>query len=531
MPRLSDRAFHIVKTEIERRYTHNPEDQIERVILLARLEALREKKGAPMTRVQIWEVLSDVAPNFDQNVLMDAESVETDSPLLGVSVGVGAVAVLVATAIGMDSLTPRPSIGSSPAESSRFGDESPGAVTRSASQKAATEQGLAQGGKRAAGKLVGAEKGATSQQSFEKSSSENSSSEKSAEKGSGGDTAVANKSIADSADEDPEPRNVKNQLSKFFVRSEKTKRPNAFDTAKGLGWQAALKSQDPPHSVQHWRETAALWEEALAKLDQVSPLSPHYIQAQLKKAVYRDNLAEIRSRQAAAQQLARQATRAAVETVGETGGEISGQAVGLAVGQNASKLATPTAQASPQFSNPAFVNQAAQTGSAASSEAVNILDQDDVAQPEVVEDPIQVAKRYGWQAALASQNAPHPPDRWADISRLWQTALSVLNKVKPGDARYAEAQQVKASYQRNLAAIRDRYQQEQTATQSLQSLQASLRELNNSLTPDAVKYGRMEAILGKLKTIPSGTEAHVQAQQLIVETTAAMNAIALTSDR
>ncbi|MFK8184047.1 MAG: hypothetical protein AB8B99_11795 [Phormidesmis sp.] len=517
MPRLSDRAFHIVKTEIERRYTDHPEDQIERVILLARLEALREKKGVPMTRVQIWEVLSDVAPNFDQNVLMDAESVETDSPFLGVSMGVGAVAVLVATAIGMDSLTPRPSIGqSSPANLAQSGDDSSDVAKRSASQsasqsanqKAATEQGLAQGAKRAAGTTLNV-----------------------TQAGGDGEGRVANTGASEPADEDPEPlfsknRLLKNRLPKFSRHSEGDARRNAFHTAKDLGWQAALKSQDPPHSVQHWRETAALWEDALAELDEVSPLSRHYIQAQLKKSVYQDNLKEIRTRQIAAEQLAQQATRAAVQVA--SSGASSGVSSGASSGAS-SALATPTAKAAPEFSDQ--INRSAAGRSAGnSSSAQTVAMQAQVSAAPAAEDPIQVAKRYGWQAAVASQNAPHPPEKWADISRLWQTALSSLNKVAPEDPRYAEAQRVKASYQKNLAAIRDRYQREQTATQRLQSLQASLSELNNSLTPDAVKYGRMEAILEKLRTIPSGTEAHVQAQQLIAETTTALNAIAITPE-
>lgn len=509
MPRLSDRAFHIVRTEIERRYTDDPTDQIERVILLARLEALRVKKGAPMTRIQIWEVLSDVAPNFDQNVLMDAESVETDSPLLGVSVGIGAVAVLVATAIGMDSLTPRPALTQDAIDSAQLSDAESANRRANAdgSVENATSQGLTQSANQAA---VETTKTRTARPSFRPESSKQDSPQQ--------------KTTSKTTTEQPtpeaavKPRSLKARFVEFInraprdsnrtqSRSEKRsdnsyasdKHIESFESAKAIGWQAALRSQNPPHSAQHWKETAKLWQKAIAQLAEIPPKSPHYIQAQQKKTLYQVNLKEIQDRQAAAEQTAKQAARAAVRSVT--------QVVSTGASRNVN-TAQPSSNSAPAFSSES-------TG----------------AQTQRSKDPIQSAKAYGWQAALASQNAPHPPEKWADISRLWQTALSSLKELEPEHPRYAEAQQIKAVYQQNLVAIRERYQREQSAAQRLQSLQASLRELNNSLTPNPVKYGRMEAIVSKLRTIPEGTEAHQQAQSLIADTADKMNAIAVAPEQ
>jgi len=107
--------------------------------------------------------------------------------------------------------------------------------------------------------------------------------------------------------------------------------------------------------------------------------------------------------------------------------------------------------------------------------------------------------------------------------------LLVLSGIDPAHPSYAEAQQVKARYQQNLNMIRDRYQQEQAATQRLRSLQANLTELNNSTTPSAAKYSQLEAIVTKLQTIPPGTQAHKLAQPLIGETMGSMRAIAATA--
>jgi len=495
MPRLSDRAFHIVKTEIERRYTDDPTDQIERVILLARLEALRARKGTPMTRVQIWEVLSDVAPNFDQNVLMDAESVETDSPILGASIGVGAVAVLVATAIGMDSLAPVPSAEQLNAEPSQISDEMPSAAEKTPDKNAAVNQGLKQNARDVSSTAItGHESNAQQNNAEQNNAEQNNAEQNNAERG---DKSGA----AEPQDEDSEHRSYKNRFLAILNMGSGKLRANALaelEAAKSLGWQAALKSQDPPHSAQHWRETAEFWERAIAHLDQIPSSSRDYSQVQTKKNEYQYNLSEVRARQAEAEQTLAQSVSA-----------------------GATELATPTAETTPNFSNLA---NSAQNASSESSQAKT-------QETERASELIKAAREYGWQAAVASQNAPHPPEKWADISRLWQTALSTLNQVAPSDPRYAEAQQVKVLYQDNLSAIRDRYQREQTATQRLQSLQASLSELNNSLTSDTVKYGQMEAILERLKTIPAGTEAHVQAQLLIADTMADMNAIAVVPSR
>ncbi len=448
MPRLSDRAFLIVQNEIERRYKDHPADQIKRVILLARLETLRAQKGDPMTRVQIWEVLSDVAPNFDQNILMDAESVDTDSPLLGISVGVGAVAVLVSTAIGMKAVT-ADTVAQAAAQSAGQ-TEQPSSVTTTEEPDQVVE------------KAIYSVKRPTEQ-------------------------------VADKQDQrrsfwpdgwrlpkraprpTREPRSVPDSQS----NSSSVPHSAAFEMAKGIGWQAALKSQNPPHSVEHWSSTAKLWRLAIAHLEQVPPSHKNYKSAQVKKATYQQYLQEIQTRQASAQ-----------------------------TAPNTSELVAtapaPTAPAAPQFSSK-LTEQPPQ---------------------EILKNPIAVAKHYGWLAAVASQNAPHSAEKWADISRTWQRALMSLEGIDQASPIYAEAQQVKARYQKNLAAIRERYQQEQIATQRLQSLQASLAEINNDITPNAAQLGQLEAIVKKLKSIPKSTEAGERAQRLVAETSEVMDAIA-----
>lgn len=338
MPRLSDRAFQIVKNEIDRCYTDSPADQIERIILLARLQTLRARKGKPLNRVQLWEELSDIAPNFDQDVLIEAASVDTDSPVVGASIGIGAVAMLVSTAVGMETV-----MANAPATAPNPQSRLAKASTRTDVQSYdATTQNALQNTPKVDSNLAAR---LTSTKTAQKAAAQKAAAQKAA--------AV---SVADAQ---------ANAMSGAGVSSSVSDK-TAFETARHFGWQAALKAQNPPHSEQHWGETADLWKQAIAQLELVSSQAdPDYTAAQAKKALYRQNLAQIESRQRAVQ-LANQkiepaASPAAVE---EQPAQVSPSA--------------PLVQ-SPQFT----------------------------AQRE--DAPLKVAKRYGWQAAVAGQNAPHPP--------------------------------------------------------------------------------------------------------------------------
>jgi hypothetical protein len=455
MFRLNERAFQIIKNEIDRCHTDSADAHIERAILISRLETLRTHPGKPMTRVELWEVLSDVTPNFDQNVLMDAESVETDSPLLGMSMGVGAVAMLVSAAIGIDSLMTE--TASVPAQSApTLGKTTPQAITVSSTETSAN-----------AAAEIGSEK-EQPEPKFQQLS--------------------------------PSQKDSLRQLLSLEVEPQalNNRRPTAlnsaaiqpFERAREIGWQAALKAQNPPHSAQHWGETAALWRAAIAYLNQVPPGDSNYSAAQLKKSIYQRNLQAIEAQEAAALKRIQR-------------------------GQNVAQApaSTPSASQSPRFSMQ-------RTGDLAGD--LSNLSRDRS------EDRLNEAKRYGWQAAVASQNAPHSAETWADISRLWQTALQNLNDIDKAHPRYAEAQRIKVQYQQNLNAIRDRYQQEQTASQRLQSLQATLAELGY---PNAAQSAQLASIVEKLKTIPAGTQAYLHAQSLIAEVSNRMGAIATNPTR
>jgi len=111
MKRLSDRAFQIVKDEVDRYYTPQTNaaipqaPSIEHIILLARLETLHDRSGKQLTSVQIWEELCDILPQIDREILAEAGRRHTDSPLMGTSLCVcaaslGTAALLLASPLG-----------------------------------------------------------------------------------------------------------------------------------------------------------------------------------------------------------------------------------------------------------------------------------------------------------------------------------------------------------------------------------------------------------------------------------------------
>lgn len=396
MARLSDRAFKVIELEIESLHNQGVIDKLDSIILFSRLQTLQAESGKHLTRIQIWDNLCDVIPDINPKVLTSVAANGKNLSDIRISAGVGATAVLVASTFGMGSTTASTNAPTLPVSQVSWGEV-----------KSAANAGN-QVESRAENPLV-------------------------------------------------KPLSLKARFTKTRVKASES---NAFIQAKRLGWQAALMGRNPPHSSQHWRETAALWRQAIVYLDQVPKSYADYAAVEDKIAFYQRNLAEVEDRRVAA-----------------TARENSAQALNP----------TPSSrEKGPQFS---------------------VAEVDDLA----------IARRHGWQAALASQSAPYPAQKWVDISRLWKTALHHLEQIPTDSTQYAEAQRIKSTYQQNLEAVRQRYRQEQAASQSVASLQAALNEIEQSGLPYQARNRQNQAILTKLRAIPTGTDAYLQAQNAIIQ--------------
>jgi hypothetical protein len=68
--------------------------------------------------------------------------------------------------------------------------------------------------------------------------------------------------------------------------------------AQQFSWQAAKAGQNPPHTVAEWEQVEKLWQQAIARLEQIpSDDLTGYAEAQRLLAQYNTNLGQVRIRQ------------------------------------------------------------------------------------------------------------------------------------------------------------------------------------------------------------------------------------------
>jgi hypothetical protein len=75
-----------------------------------------------------------------------------------------------------------------------------------------------------------------------------------------------------------------------------------IESARQFAWQAALASQNPPHTVAHWQHVEHLWERAIRTLERISSTNlDQYKKAQRLLAQYNAYLGQIQVRRQAEQ--------------------------------------------------------------------------------------------------------------------------------------------------------------------------------------------------------------------------------------
>ncbi|MGI8504349.1 MAG: hypothetical protein ACR2LR_24920 [Hassallia sp.] len=136
---------------------------------------------------------------------------------------------------------------------------------------------------------------------------------------------------------------------------------------------------------------------------------------------------------------------------------------------------------------------------------------------------ITAAQKFSWQAAKAGQNPPHPVAEWQEIENLWQEAINRLRQVPSQDlAGYAQAQELLANAQANLAAVSIRRQAQQDSVYTLDSAQRQIQSLlaSTPTNPQSLDRNRtisqLQGIINQLKKVQPGTTAYLEAQQLLL---------------
>jgi hypothetical protein len=134
---------------------------------------------------------------------------------------------------------------------------------------------------------------------------------------------------------------------------------------------------------------------------------------------------------------------------------------------------------------------------------------------------IEAAKAFGMQAAIMSQNPPHPAAKWEQTAQLWEKAMYQLQQVGVDEPTYPEAQQKLAEYQANLAAVKiriDAEKQSVTAMKRAKDLIAQWQRFNtedSSYNSQGAMASTLQQIINELESITAGTTVSAEAQELL----------------
>jgi hypothetical protein len=85
------------------------------------------------------------------------------------------------------------------------------------------------------------------------------------------------------------------QVSGMLAGGDRTS--TLIDAAKQFAWTAATQAQNPPHSVETWGRIVGLWQQAIARLEQVPVDDVGYNEAQRMLAEYQNNLGIVQEQQ------------------------------------------------------------------------------------------------------------------------------------------------------------------------------------------------------------------------------------------
>ncbi|NEQ38975.1 MAG: hypothetical protein F6K40_22980 [Okeania sp. SIO3I5] len=132
---------------------------------------------------------------------------------------------------------------------------------------------------------------------------------------------------------------------------------------------------------------------------------------------------------------------------------------------------------------------------------------------------MEVAKRFGFEAAKASQNAPHPEQQWQLVVSLWQKAINQLQKVPVDNPSYLEAQTKLAEYQVNLANVKMRLQAEKESGIAFKQAKNLIADWQRYAVDDNPNRGLLastiQSIINQLENVKPGTTYHQEAQELL----------------
>lgn len=127
------------------------------------------------------------------------------------------------------------------------------------------------------------------------------------------------------------------------------------------------------------------------------------------------------------------------------------------------------------------------------------------------------AKEYGFRAALAAQNPPHPVEQWRMVQNLWREALGLLQQIKVDDPNFGEAQRLRAEYTQNLQVAIQRESLEAQSVEHLRQADAAIAQWRTLAAADPSNprlLGAIQTIENNLERVHPSSTAYPKADQL-----------------
>jgi len=145
-------------------------------------------------------------------------------------------------------------------------------------------------------------------------------------------------------------------------------------------------------------------------------------------------------------------------------------------------------------------------------------------QPDPTATNLAAAQKLAMEAAVMTQNPPHPLETWQQVQGKWQESIQLLEAIPDSSPVATQAQEKLTVYRTNYQAITNRIVTEQKAATNLQSAQKLGWEaavmVKNPPHPKEVwqnAKSKLQQAINLLSSIPQGTFVEAQAKEKLAD--------------
>jgi translation initiation factor 2 beta subunit (eIF-2beta)/eIF-5 len=145
-------------------------------------------------------------------------------------------------------------------------------------------------------------------------------------------------------------------------------------------------------------------------------------------------------------------------------------------------------------------------------------------QPDPTATNLAAAQKLAMEAAVMTQNPPHPLENWQQVQGKWEESIKLLEAIPDSSPVATQAQEKLTVYRTNYQAISNRIVTEQKAATNLESAQKLAWEaavmVNNPPHPQEVwqnAQSKLQQAINLLNAIPQGTFVEAKAKEKLAD--------------